>query len=100
MIFLIDFAIILALIRLIIEYPRPKLMAGVFAGSRVIFIPISAYQHPSIVLLFLVPFAFGFVYFWLLCRLDQGSLGWWLVLLALPTLRVLAMLSPALAYAA
>lgn len=76
---IIKFILLAALIRLLIATDKPFLCSGIYAGVALVF----GLAFGGKVLAVLISVGIGFVlasiYFWLLNRLDSGSVVWWLV---------------------
>lgn len=71
-----------ALIRFLLEFERPFLCAGIYAGARFILmlLLLSGAFLPALLGTAIV-FAAASAYFWLLNRFDPGSMEWWAILI-------------------
>ena len=80
MAFILQIAVLIGLIKLLIETEKPLLCAGIYAGLTLLLGAI--FGAPIIALLISTAIAFGysFGWFWLLVRVGEGTL-WWVVLI-------------------
>lgn len=83
MFYILIFRVLLlaALIRFLLEFERPFLCAGIYAGARFILVLLllSGAFLPALLVTAIV-FAAASAYFWLLNRFDPGSMTWWAIL--------------------
>ncbi|MFQ5720607.1 MAG: hypothetical protein ACE5IK_13795 [Acidobacteriota bacterium] len=95
MFLVIDIGIFVLAIRVVIETEKPLVPAVVLAGSRLFYVRVSALagapQALGVFLGLVMFFGLCYLYFWLLVRIPMTSIWWWLAMLSLPVLRVLAM---------
>ena len=77
--FLIKFILLAGLIRLLIATEKPFLCSGIYAGIALIFGLAFGASILAALISATIGFALASLYFWLLNRLDDGSLVWWLV---------------------
>ncbi len=68
-----------ALIRLLIATDKPLLCSGLYAGVGLVFGLAFGGRIPAVLISVGIGFVLASVYFWVLNRLDSGSVVWWLV---------------------
>ncbi len=78
---IIKFLVLAVLIRLLIASEKPFLCSGLYAGMALVFGLIRGGPVGAVLISAGLGFVLASVYFWLLNRLDTGSLVWWLVAL-------------------
>ncbi|HTH48169.1 MAG TPA: hypothetical protein VMB21_11700 [Candidatus Limnocylindria bacterium] len=78
---IIKFLVLAVLIRLLIATDKPFLCSGLYAGVSLIFGLVRGGPVGGVMISAGIGFVLASVYFWLLSRLDTGSLVWWLVAL-------------------
>jgi hypothetical protein len=76
---IIKFIVLAALIRLLIETDKPLLCSGIYAGVALVFGLAFGHSLPAVLISVGIGFVLASIYFWLLNRLDTGSVVWWLV---------------------
>ncbi len=74
--------LLVALIKFLLEFERPFLCAGMYAGATFILmlLLLSGAFLPALLGTAIV-FAAASAYFWLLNRFDPGSMTWWAILI-------------------
>ncbi len=84
MFYILMFRVLLlaGLIRFLLEFERPFLCAGMYAGARFILmlLLLSGAFLPALLGTAIV-FAAASAYFWLLNRFDPASMEWWAILI-------------------
>jgi hypothetical protein len=67
------------MVRLLIATDKPWLCAGIYGAVTFIVGAVFGDEIASIALMAGLAFAAAFVYFWILNRLDESSVAWWVV---------------------
>jgi hypothetical protein len=71
--------ILAAMIRLLIATDKPLLCAAIYAGSAFALGALVGDDIMRVAMMAALAFIAAFVYFWILDRLDSGSVIWWVV---------------------
>jgi len=67
------------MIRLLTIADKPWLCAGIYAGSAFAIDAVFGEEIAQVALMAGLAFIAAFVYFWILDRLDVGSILWWFI---------------------
>jgi len=87
----VDLLILSSLVRMLIRFEQPWLCAGLYTAYRLVLLLLLPGVRMNPWLAAGLVLAASSLYFWLLSRLDSGSLLWWIV--AIPGLLLLLLLS-------
>jgi len=74
---ILNIVILVALVRLLIATDKPFLCSGIYTGAAVIFKIILGTKLLPLLIAAVIVLALSSFYFWLLNRLDYGTLLWW-----------------------
>lgn len=77
----IKLLLLAALIRLLIATEKPFLCSGIYAGIALLFGVFFGGSLLGAVIVGGIAFGLASLYFWILDRLDTGSVVWWAVAL-------------------
>ena len=76
---IIKFILLAALIRLLIATDKPFLCSGIYAGVGLLVGLAFGGRVVPVLVSVGIGFVLASIYFWLLDRLDTGSVVWWVV---------------------
>jgi hypothetical protein len=81
MLLVLQIALLIGMIKLLIETEKPLLCAGIYAGVAVVISLAVGTPFLAVMLGGAITFGFVFGWFWLLLRVGEGPV-WWCVLIA------------------
>ena len=77
----IHIALVIGLLKILIETERPVVCAGIYAGAWCLFGLITETPITFLLVGTCVAFLLAFAYFWALNRIPQRSVLWWVILI-------------------
>ncbi len=80
MLFLGKVILLVGLIRLLVETEKPILCAGLYAGFGFLLGALMGIPLVPLTIGMAISFALALLYFWLLYRIEMGSLLWFVVI--------------------